>query len=129
VAETKSVLIADDDDGYRFPIVCLFEDAGYTVFEATSQNGIMEHARNHRPQVWVIDVRLPTGKLEGIQAVEELLAEGVSCNRVFFISVIPQSTTDPKVLEVLASIGKRVRYEWIEKPFELDFLLDRVSQE
>jgi len=38
------VLLADDDDGYRFPFQALLEDYGYTVLQANSKEDVLREA-------------------------------------------------------------------------------------
>ncbi len=59
---STTILVADDDDGYRFPIVSLLEDHGFTVLEATNEEDVIRHAPN--AQLWIVDVRLPSGANE-----------------------------------------------------------------
>jgi DNA-binding response OmpR family regulator len=118
---STTILVADDDDGYRFPIVSLLEDHGFTVLEATNEDDVVRHAR--MAKIWVIDVRLPSGANEGIRAVTRLAAEQIRSDYpVIFISVLPESLA-PEVRELRE---RSVGYEWIEKPFELELLLSRV---
>ena len=68
---------------------------------------VKAHAPN--ADVWIVDVRLPTGALEGIVAVRELAAEGIiSIYPVFFISVMPQSLAQDK-LDSLKSAGVPIK--------------------
>ena len=119
---TTRILVADDDAGYLFPIRNLFEDYGYEVLEATDRAQVVGHGRN--ADVWIIDVRLPTGEMEGILAVQELVEQGIRPRHpVVFISVIPASFAAEK----LAPLNGKVDYEWVEKPFELEFLLVKIQ--
>lgn len=116
------ILVADDDAGYRFPIKNLFEDYAYEVLEATNRQDVVNMGVG--ADVWIIDVRLPTGEMEGILAVRDLVEQGIQPpHPVIFISVNPESLAEEK----LAALKGKVRYEWVEKPFELEFLLAKVE--
>lgn len=118
------ILVADDDEGYRFPMVSLFKDYGFEVLEATDQAEVLKHGRE--AGVWIIDVRLPTSAMEGIMAVQELVNNNIKPNcLVIFISVIPEELALDK-LRALRDVG--IKYEWIEKPLELEFLLEKVTK-
>ena len=119
------ILIADDDAGYRYPLRHLFEDFTYEVCEAADYDGVIERAPEC--DIWIIDVRLPTRKQEGILAVHELARNRNNPPRhpVIFISVLGQSFCTDNLLK-LEKLG--VQYVWIEKPFELELLLTQVNR-
>jgi DNA-binding response OmpR family regulator len=117
------VLIADDDDGYRFPLKNLLDDYEYEVLEARNKEELIRQAQG--ADVWVIDARLPTEEMEGIEAVRELGERGtIPRHPVLFISVMPEDNVKVK-LDSLK--GKGIPYEWVEKPFELELLLRRIQ--
>jgi DNA-binding NtrC family response regulator len=119
----EKVLIADDDDGYRFPIVAMFHDEGADVIEVESKEQVIEQA----PQAdfWVIDVRLPTVAREGIIAVCELAKAGFRPqNPVIFISVDTENDAKKELDELRQH---NVAYRWLEKPFELERLLNTIK--
>lgn len=117
----QTVLVADDDDGYRYPLVNALEDAGFRVTEASDKCQVAKRAKH--AGIWIVDVRLPNER-EGIAAVVELVRRGVLPRApIFFLSVLPESFAQAE-LTALAAFG--VSYEWIEKPIELDELVKFV---
>ncbi|MHA2032967.1 MAG: response regulator [Candidatus Kariarchaeaceae archaeon] len=117
-----SVLIADDDVGYRFPLASILEDFNYQVFEARNVEEVRKYS--DKADIWVVDVRLPSEMLEGIVIVKELLADK-NCrlkNKVIFISVLCEEDYKSK-LDNFPNIG----YIWIEKPFEPEYLLQTID--
>ena len=118
-----SVLIADDDAGFRVPLQNLFEDFGYDVRAVADKQGVLEMAP--RSDVWIVDVRLPTSAYEGIAAIQELAdRQVISRYPVVFISVQPEELCRES-LQSLADRG--ISFQWIEKPFELEHLL-RITE-
>jgi CheY-like chemotaxis protein len=118
------VLVADDDDGFRYPIVNLLEDYSFEVVEAKSQEEVLESAE--ASALWIIDVRLPSSNMEGILAVHELARRGtVSAYPVIFVSVLPEDFARGRLAE-LANVG--VHYLWLEKPFELELLKAKIDE-
>jgi CheY-like chemotaxis protein len=115
-----TVLVADDDDGYRIPIKWCLEDHGFTVIEATTREEVI--ARGPGAQIWVVDVRLPTAAMEGIQAVRSLLETGSRPHYVVFISVYAQENVTERL-----SIPGWVHNDFLMKPFELQDLLERLT--
>ena len=120
-----TILIADDEHGYRSAIADMFADAGFEVLEAESEEEVVSRAP--QADVWIIDVRLPTREREGIRAVSHLIDEGKRpAFPVVFISVDSEAEADEN--DQVASFRKRsVPYEWYQKPFEPEFLLEQVQ--
>jgi len=115
------VLIVDDDHGYRFPIANLFSDQGFSVLQADNVESMRE--LSSKAGVWIVDVRLPTEKMEGIEAVRQLWNDQQR-PKVFFISVMPEGTAQ---LQLRILQDKSIPYRWLEKPFELEVLLTEVN--
>ncbi len=118
----RTILIADDDFGYRSPLVEMFEDFGFTVYEAIDKDQVRDFASHSA--VWIVDVRLPTVQQEGIEIVQELVERGVKpAYPVVFISALPKTfqDTENKLLKL------DFEYVWKEKPFELEDVLRTVQ--
>ncbi|MCP4676335.1 MAG: response regulator [Deltaproteobacteria bacterium] len=120
--EERKILVADDDDGYRVPIVNILQDFGYAVAEATDKAGVLKHATEI--DTLVVDVRLPSQEMEGIAAVRELAQPGKRYT-VVFISVLPQDLAKDKLKELE---DLNIRYSWLVKPFELQRLLEVIEE-
>lgn len=71
-----SVVIADDQDLVRSGLRALLETRGIEVLaEAEDGRVAVEAARRHRPDVLVMDIRMPV--LDGIAATREITAAGL----------------------------------------------------
>ncbi len=121
--KAKTVLVADDDPGILFCIVTILEDHGFNVLQAKSEEELLKHAS--LAELWIVDARLPTNGYEGILAVAELHDKGIKPDvPIIFMSVDVESFA----LQRLSALkSKGINYEWLEKPFELQYLLQRVS--
>jgi DNA-binding NarL/FixJ family response regulator len=72
-----SVVLADDQDLVRTGLRALLEARGVEVLaEAEHGRAAVEAARVHRPDVVVMDIRMPV--LDGIAATREVVAAGLS---------------------------------------------------
>jgi len=71
------IVIADDSVLIRAGIVRILEDAGLQVTaQATTAQGLLELVREHRPDLAIVDIRMPPGKGdEGILATHAIRAE------------------------------------------------------
>jgi CheY-like chemotaxis protein len=121
------VLIADDDAGFRYPISSLFKDYGFHVMEASGLDGTVEAAK--KADIWIIDVRLPSGVMEGIQAVKQLAQNEILPKYpVIFISVLPASYAENELSALKNHKPYPINYMWFEKAFPLELLLDTVRE-
>src|ERR1043166_6370180 len=119
----KTILVADDDDGIRFAIVCMLSDKGHKVLEATDEKSIITLA--DKAELWIIDARLPTNGYEGLLAVSSLKKKGVvPTYPILFMSVDPDTFAADR-LAALTRMG--LKYEWLDKPFEPEYLLERID--
>jgi DNA-binding response OmpR family regulator len=60
--DTRSILVVDDDDGFRDSLKDILEDHGYEVFCAGSCSEAMKTAREFMPMVVLLDIKLPDGE-------------------------------------------------------------------
>ena len=67
---SDSVLIVDDDADLLKAVGDYFERLGYEVWREDSGESALEAYKVHRPEVVILDVKLPG--LDGIQVLEEL---------------------------------------------------------
>ena len=71
-----SVVIADDQDLVRSGLRALLEGRGIDVLaEAGDGRAAVEATRSHRPDVLVVDIRMPV--MDGIAATREIVAAGL----------------------------------------------------
>jgi two-component system cell cycle response regulator DivK len=70
LVERKTVLVVDDDPDCRIIYSKLLQHAGYGVIEAQDGREGVRRAQEHRPNLIVMDLRLPM--LDGWQAAEQI---------------------------------------------------------
>jgi CheY-like chemotaxis protein len=69
-----SVLVVDDNPGFRARARRWLQDGGFTVVaEAGDGAGALEAVRTHRPDIVLLDVHLPDSS--GLDVAEQLVAE------------------------------------------------------
>jgi response regulator NasT len=77
VAETKSVVIADDDPIIRMDLREMLAGMGYNVQgEAGDGKSAVEIARKVQPDLVIMDIRMP--ELDGIEAARLLTSESIA---------------------------------------------------
>ena len=72
----RRVVVAEDETLIRLDIVEMLQDAGYEVVaEADNGQRAVELAREHRPDLVLMDVKMPV--LDGITAAEQIASAKV----------------------------------------------------
>jgi CheY-like chemotaxis protein len=66
----KTVLIVDDDPDARFVLTAVLNHDGYRVIEAADGAAAVSQASRHRPDIIVMDIRMPT--MSGLAAGEAI---------------------------------------------------------
>ncbi|MEU3553043.1 ANTAR domain-containing response regulator [Streptomyces fragilis] len=75
--QTTRVVIAEDEALIRLDLKEMLEEEGYTVVgEAGDGERAVELAREHRPDLVILDVKMP--KLDGISAAEKIAEESIA---------------------------------------------------
>jgi response regulator NasT len=74
---TTRVVIAEDEALIRLDLKEMLEEEGYTVVgEAGDGEEAVQLAREHRPELVILDVKMP--KLDGISAAERIAEESIA---------------------------------------------------
>ncbi len=69
----KAILVADDDPDILSIVSMSLETQGYTVHKATNGREAVDAAREHHPDLVLLDMMMP--ELSGYEAVGELKAD------------------------------------------------------
>ncbi|WP_396415574.1 MULTISPECIES: ANTAR domain-containing response regulator [unclassified Kocuria] len=76
-AQRRRVVVAEDDSMIRMDVVEMLSAEGYEVVgEAADGRRAVELAREHEPDLVLMDVKMPV--LDGISAAEEIAAERIA---------------------------------------------------
>ena len=120
--EKTTVLLADDDYGYRYPLQVTLEDLHYRVIAVGTASEIAEHY--DQIDIMVLDVRLPTEKAEGIAAADKLRRSNRPQEQrpVIFISVLREE----ECLRKLENFPGK--YYWLVKPFPIEDLDEMIRK-
>jgi DNA-binding NarL/FixJ family response regulator len=102
------VIVADDSMLLREGVVRVLQDAGFTVVgQARDGEELMRQARQHKPDVAIIDIRMPpTYTDEGLQAALAIRAEIPETA----VLVLSQYLEDQYALELLGQDAAGVGY-------------------
>jgi two-component system cell cycle response regulator DivK len=70
---TKAILVADDDPDILSIVSMSLEATGYTVHKATNGREAVDLAREHHPDLVLMDMMMPV--VSGYEAVKEMKAD------------------------------------------------------
>ena len=113
------VLVADDDDDIRDLVAFRLDRAGYEVLRAGDGQQALDLAREHHPDLAVLDVMMP--KLTGYDVTRELRANSET-------SRIPVILLTARVQEADVARGFEAGADdYVKKPFSPQELKARVQ--
>jgi CheY-like chemotaxis protein len=110
------LLIVDDNEGIRASIRILFEEAGYTIIEATNGNEALVLLRESaEPLVVLLDVRMP--EPTGEEVLRTILRDRALRRRHTFIllSGVPHLSRSLRLQRMLRALAVEV----VTKPFNI----------
>ncbi|HEX2056962.1 MAG TPA: response regulator [Actinomycetota bacterium] len=117
---SPTILVVDDEPDLRLLVRMTLEGEGYTVEEASTAAEAVERARDVRPALILLDIRLPDSDgfdvLRTLKSTEELSDTPV---------VMMSAHSSPPTLEKAQVIGS---HDYVVKPFKQDALLRIVRK-
>ncbi|MBN2122720.1 MAG: response regulator [Deltaproteobacteria bacterium] len=119
--DKRSVLVVDDDEGFRDTLKDILEERGYDVLCAGSCSEAMKTAREFMPMVALLDIRLPDG------SGTALLADLKELNRDCICAMMTAFADLESALKAL----KWGAFQYLQKPvrpLELLNMLERAFE-
>jgi DNA-binding NarL/FixJ family response regulator len=120
------VVVADDSVLMREGIVRLLEEGGFEVAaQAGDAEDLMRKVRAHKPDVAVIDIRMPpTNTDDGLRAALELRAELPDTG----VLVLSQYVEEGYAVDLLAEGGEGVGYLLKDRVADVALFIDAVQR-
>ncbi len=113
----RRVVVAEDETLIRLDIVEMLQDAGYEVVaEADNGQRAVELAREHRPDLVLMDVKMPV--LDGITAAEQIVSDRIA--PVVLLTAFSQRELVERAREAGAMA-------YVVKPFTVDDLVPAIE--
>lgn len=112
------ILIAEDERDIRELVVFTLEFGGFEVIAATNGQEAVELARQHRPDLILLDVRMP--KMSGYEACRLLKAQEET--RTIPVAFLSAKGQEAEIQEGLAAGADA----YILKPFAPDELIQQI---
>jgi two-component system cell cycle response regulator DivK len=117
----KLILIIDDDDAARRMVRRYLTRRGFSITEADNGRDGVTAARDHRPDIVLLDLRMP-GELSGFDVAKEM-REDEQLQSIPILVVSASAHFDAKERTRLA--GCRA---FIEKPVDFDELMHHIAK-
>jgi DNA-binding response OmpR family regulator len=119
MAESKTILLVDDDPEILSALRTFLQQKGYRVLTASDGNAGLAVAERERPDLVIVDMMMP--KKSGFLVLEKLKSR-------------PEAA--PRVVMITANEGSRHRAyaemlgvdDYLRKPFAMDKLLESVER-
>ena len=114
----KKIVIVEDDEAFAYAAAKALRQAGYEVFQAESSMTGIDLLDRERPDLLLVDVRLPEGQPHGI-ALARIARYRHPQLPVLYV------TAYPDLVEVEGDKLGRIH----QKPIDLDRLVSEVAAE
>jgi two-component system LytT family response regulator len=115
----SKILILEDDETVRLPLIDLLEAENYTVIAAPDGKQGVELARREKPDLIVSDIMMP--EMDGYAVFEALQKDPITAVIPF---IFLSAKTDPSDIRVGLGLGAD---DYLTKPFEQEDLLDSIQ--
>jgi DNA-binding response OmpR family regulator len=122
VAQTKSILVIDDNDDIRGLLSLVLQKEGYEVLEAAGGSEALIKINESKPDLILLDVMMPgLSGLEVLATIRESREKKIS--EVPVIMITAKSTIDD--IDAAIELGAN---SYIVKPFRPANLVEKVSE-
>src|SRR5436305_5453969 len=117
--EKRLILIADDDQSIRGLLQSFLESEGFNTVEAKSGRDVIPAITKHRPDVVIMDVRMPG--MSGLDVLDQM--KRLHMDNIPVLTMTAYGTSNVAIEAI-----QRGAYDYVTKPFELDDLLITVKR-
>jgi serine/threonine-protein kinase len=123
---TVTAVVADDSTLLRAGIVLLLREEGIAVLgEAGDANGLLDLVTRHRPDVAIVDIRMPpTFRTEGLDAAAAIRAHHPGIG----ILLLSQYVETENAIELLAGGAAGIGYLLKDRVADIDNFIDAVRR-
>ena len=115
---SETILVVDDEAGIRSSVRGVLADEGYRVLEAEDGLGALQIIHSERPRLVILDIWMP--EMDGIELLRRI-RESEPHTQVIVISGHGN-------IETAVTATKLGAFDFIEKPFSVDGLLQLVDR-
>ena len=114
------ILVIDDNSDIRFLICNILIECGYIVRSAANYDQALIEINTNLPDISIVDIKLGSGDKDGIDLLKLMMAK----NKDLPVIMISGHAT----VQVAVEAVRLGAYEFVEKPFSTDKLLNYVKR-
>ncbi len=112
----KKIMIVDDEEDIRQSAKMILEKEGYKTILAMNGDDCLKKIKTKKPNLILLDIMMPgTPAKEVIKKIKNI--------PVIYFSVVRLSEAEKEGL-----LGNRIIVDFIQKPFEIKELIDKVKK-
>jgi len=115
----RLILVADDDQSIRSLLQSFLESEGFRTVEAKAGRDVIPVINKHRPDVVIMDVRMPG--MSGLEVLDQM--KRLKMDEIPVLMMTAYGTSNIAIEAI-----QRGAYDYVTKPFELDDLLITVHR-
>jgi UDP-3-O-[3-hydroxymyristoyl] N-acetylglucosamine deacetylase len=115
---SETILVVDDEEQIRGTLRGVLADEGFTVLEAANGRAALDLLATGSPRLAIVDIWMP--EIDGIELVQRMR---VRAPEVPIIVISGHGT-----IETAVGVLRSGAFDFLEKPFELDALLQIVNR-
>ena len=120
----KKIMIVDDSPELTFTVKTLLEESSGDEYEVTIADGgekCLELLKNNKiPDIILLDIMMP--EMDGWDVAAEIKKNPEWSNKIPIVFLTAKTDSDSK------TYGKIVSTDYIEKPFEIEDLKERIDK-
>ena len=123
---SKRILVVDDRENLLALLRMLLEDEQYQVSVLKEGRGAVDHIRDNPPDLIILDLKLADAS--GMDILETLRGQSTTADIpvIVYTAAVIEAETVSKL--VASNPARYSNVSVLQKPFELDTLLERVQQ-
>jgi CheY-like chemotaxis protein len=123
--DKKKILVVDDEKKIRELLDLRLSSAGYEVLQAKHGEEGVEQAKEHLPDLILMDVMMP--RMDGGEAVKCLEEDPATKDIpvIFLTAIITKEEEDNQAFGIQLDTGK---HRFIAKPFDPENLLNEIKK-
>ena len=119
MGETEKILAVDDERVILDNIESLLQTEGYQVVKVTTATTVLETVQNERPNLILLDVRMPDG--DGLELCKAIREDAKNeSTPVLMLTGLDEESTIVKALENGAD-------DYLNKPFKFEELVAKIK--
>lgn len=118
VTSKSVILVIDDQPGIRRLLIEVLSEEGYSVFEAANGYEGFQQAKEHHPDLILMDMKMPG--MDGIETLKELKKAGIG-DRVVMMTAYGE-------LDLVTEAKEIGAVDYITKPFDIIALCQMIER-